>query len=449
MQKLMLPTIVCLLFLLSCKKFVDIPPPIDQISSETVFTTDAKARDAVSSIYGQMINGGASYFSKQQLSVVAGLASDELSRFNPNTELTEILNNEMQASNSSNSALWKSFYQTIYYANACKEGLEASSAISSALKTQLLAEVVFLRAFCHFYLVQLYGDVPLVLSTSQEINSVIPRTSSKSVYEQLIQDLLSAAEHLPVTFKDGERIRPTRWSAKALLARIYLYRQQWNDAKAQASDVIGSGLFTLPLPSTVFLKNSGEAIWQLRPLTGILPEIRETRPSGTVPKVFLRPAVAASFSPGDLRLQHWTGSVVNSGVPYIYPSKYKNISATVTEYYMLLRAAEQYLIRAEAKAMLGEHEPAIDDVNVIRERAALTALPYTLSAAELITAIEQERLHEFFSEFNHRWFDLKRTQRLHPVLSPLKPNWQATDTLFPIPLIEMMRNPNMTQNEGY
>src|SRR5690606_19066848 len=110
--------------------------------------------------------------------------------------------------------------------------------------------------------------------------------------------------------------------------------------------------------------------------------------------------------------------------------------------------AEQYLIRAEARAQLSNIAGAQADLNKIRIRAGLGE---TLASSqnELLTAILQERRFELFTEHGHRFFDLKRTGNLDNVLGS-KPGWNTTDRLFPLPEKELLLNPNLLpQNPGY
>ena len=119
------------------------------------------------------------------------------------------------------------------------------------------------------------------------------------------------------------------------------------------------------------------------------------------------------------------------------------------EYSILLRLAEQYLIRAEARLYLGDLDGAKTDLNLIRNRAALPPITTNIED-ELKLAIENERRHELFTEQGHRWFDLKRTARANEILGPIKPNWHNTDILLPIPETELNLNPNLQpQNPGY
>jgi hypothetical protein len=159
-----------------------------------------------------------------------------------------------------------------------------------------------------------------------------------------------------------------------------------------------------------------------------------------------------AFAITDQRRQ-WLGKNTVSGQEYWYPRKYKQRSVTTgsspTEYEVVLRLAEQYLIRAEARAALGNVTGAQEDVNKIRNRAGLANSPAN-DANSLLTAVGMEKRIEFFAEWGHRWIDLKRREEANTVLSILKgTNWQPTDALYPIPDAELNYNTRLQQNPGY
>jgi hypothetical protein len=151
---------------------------------------------------------------------------------------------------------------------------------------------------------------------------------------------------------------------------------------------------------------------------------------------------------------NWIKDTTIEGEKYFFPYKYRSatLNSQVTEYFMVLRLAEQYLIRAEARAQLNDIGGAQTDLNTIRTRAGLPGTNAT-NIASLLAAIMQERRIELFSELGHRWYDLKRTNSLNSVMAiatPLKGGtWEITDELYPLPLLEIERNINLTQNFGY
>jgi hypothetical protein len=107
-----------------------------------------------------------------------------------------------------------------------------------------------------------------------------------------------------------------------------------------------------------------------------------------------------------------------------------------------------YLIRAEARARQNKIIEGQGDLNVVRNRAGLPDVSMTSQAA-LLAAVEKERFTELFTEFGHRWFDLKRTDRIDAVLGSEKPGWKTDAALYPIPDAQIQVNNNLSQNPGY
>lgn len=165
----------------------------------------------------------------------------------------------------------------------------------------------------------------------------------------------------------------------------------------------------------------------------------------------LRDGLIAAFEPGDKRLGVWTGNTVIGSQVFYYPYKYKVTSGSpASEYHVVFRLAEQYLIRAEARMQEGNVEGAINDINSIRTRAGLGMLSLSLTPDQVAVAISQERRIELFAEFGHRWLDLKRTGKADLVIGTLKPStWRPEAALWPVPQAQRNANPFLTQNKGY
>lgn len=440
------------LFFVSCKKFVSIPPPENQVVSATVFSTEQTAVAAVTGLYSQLMNGNL-LIVNGGMSLYGGLSADELYRTTANSDIDAFTNNALLPGNSINGNLWARTYAYIYHANACIEGL-LSSPIRSSVKNQLLGEMKVARAYLYFLLVNLYGDVPLLTSTDYRINAVARRMPVADVYHLITTDLQEAIQLLTPAYPSAGKLRPNVWTARALLARVFIYLEDWVHAEEEASAVISSGAYSLPTVLTdVFLANSPEAIWQLLPVSSssntaegatFIPASASARPTYA-----FTGSLSAAFEPGDLRKVNWTKTNTVSAVAYTYPFKYKVRSGTVkTEYTIVLRLAEQYLIRAEARARQQRFTESKADLNVVRTRAGLAATTAN-DEASILLAIEKERRVELFSEWGHRWLDLKRTERADAVLGPVKPGWQSFRQWFPIPLTDLQRNPFLVQNNGY
>jgi len=459
---LMLVSACSLLYLASglagCKKFVAIEPPKTQIAATTVFADDASATAAIRGIYSQMISdNNFCSGSLSGLTLLCGYSADEFVYYGNTADKIQLYSNSLISTNGTiKNAFWQAAYQYINNANSLIEGLQQSTQLTATAKKQLMGEAIFIRVFCHFYLVNLFGDIPYITSTDYRVNKSAARMSSAVIYQNLVAELKNAQGMLSgdYSFSNGERDQPNQWAATALLARVYLYEKDWANAAAQASSVIAAQPFSLLTDlNSVFLKNSLETIWQLKPVQPGLNTnegnyfILTTAPA----EVSLSPDLLNAFEAGDKRKSAWTGSYTAGATTYFYPNKYKIKSSNLlTEYSMVLRLAEQYLILAEAQAQQNNLVDALANINTLRRRAGLSDLPATISQQDLLLAIEKERRVEFFAEWGQRWLDLKRTQRADNVLGLIKgTNWQTTDALFPIPESERTSDPNLSQNPGY
>jgi hypothetical protein len=434
-----------------CSKLLDPGTPVDGQNSDVVYQSDITAAAVLTGVLYNMSNDGC-FMGAQGLSFLCGLSADEFLLQQEDELSLSMYKNQVMPNNM---PVWRLMYQYIHLANAAIEGLTASTSLTPAIKQQLLGEARFIRAFCYFYLVNLFDQVPLVTGTDYKVNASMHRTPAVKVYDAIVQDLEAATLLLRTDYLQAdivsvtqERVRPNKWAATALLARVYLYRNNWKAAATAATAVIDNKAVydTVPL-SKVFLKDSKEAIWQLQPVNKTFTEdaqlFIEQRP------VLASPALMQAFENDDLRKQYWLYETNDR-----YPAKYKATDGTqpATEYLMVLRLAEQYLIRAEARARSGDKAGALADLSVIRQRAGLP-VPDMNGVGHIVEAIQQERQVELFSEWGHRWLDLKRTHQVNAVMQTATTakggEWQAYQQWYPVPGSEILLNPNLTQNEGY
>ncbi len=439
-----------------CDDFVDVDLPKDQLNSEIVFEDVSSATAVLKRVYAEMRSGGLA----ANLSFWMGLYVDELDQLNIQNSFYD---HTILASNSQVSDWWRNAYNLIYEANAVIEGVERSNSLGLVDKNQLKGEALFIRAYLHSLLVDLYGDIPYISTTNFIANATVSRMSIDKVYSHIISDLIESSNLLGDDIS-GERVRPYKSVVEALLARIYLYTEQWEHAEEMASHVIGNYVLESDL-SKVFLKHSSGTIWQFKPNS----EGENTQDASWFifngsPRVspFLREDfVLNAFETGDQRQSNWVGNTSDGTTTYYYAFKYKERNTSFTlnseneevltslEYPIIFRLAEQYLIRAEARARQGNISNAQADLNVIRRRAGLSNTT-AITSSQLIEAIHQERRVELFTEYGHRWFDLKRLKKLEEVMAPIKPNWQKRNMLLPIPESEILINPNLLpQNNGY
>lgn len=452
--KVALMTLV--IFVTSCDDLLDIPPPETEIVRETVFESDDTALAALSGVYNKLVTSSSFNGGSMSVTVTEGVYGDELISYaSAGSQITPYFLSNIVSTNAAVENMWSDCYNMIYSANAAIEGLNSSESVSPDVRKQLMGEALFLRAFLHFYLVNTFGAVPYIRTTSYETNSKVVRTPVDEVYDKMIEDLVQAKDYLSDNYPTANRVRVNKGAATALLARAYLYNRDWENAEAQATEIISDPQYELlDELSAVFLKESKETIWQLIPPYGSTNEGAVFILLAPPTYVALRNEVVNSFELNDLRKENWTDSILSSSglTKWFFPFKYKikNVDND-EEYSVVMRIAEQYLIRAEARLkqdMLTGPESAESDINSVRSRAGL---PVTTADTEdeLLAAIMQERRVELFTEWGHRFFDLKRWDKADEVIEPMKPGWESTDVLLPIPLSELLANPNLKQNPGY
>lgn len=476
LYKFLCVAIICFVFS-ACKKLVSVKPPKDFIASSHLFQSERQAESALIGVYSDMINGkglnahqgAGSNYSAGLMTIAGSIGSGEMLNLADAAKPLYAINLD----NALN--LWDSAYRTVYLANVLITGMEneTSGDFNSQVRTQYLAEGRFLRAFAYYYLVSLFGDIPLVLTSSSHASRSLTRSPSSQVYTQIIRDLSYAFDNLKEDFSvgNGQRIRVNKWAAASMLSRVYLTLNDFEKASYYSTLVIErSDLFDLVALSDVFLANNKESIFQLAQTTEN-SDLRNATPEGyaiwplnsTISSSSLTPNMLSRFEYGDRRNNIWIHQFEDAesegGVVSI-PAKYKVgrhnsiLMAPAEEYYVVLRLAEQYLIRAEARiqGVNGGVKHGVEDLNVIRRRAGLPDLPLELTKEKALDALWKERETELFAEWGHRWFDLIRSGRASSFLSKL-PQFQPWDgdwqLLYPIPEVEINVNPRLTQNPGY
>lgn len=454
--KIMLVIIIGLILITSCDDFLEAESPSGQIQNSEVFNDENTATAAVTTLYGKLRDQGFITGNFTGMGYTMGLYADELEYYDvPGYPWEAFYTHQVLPSNLIVKSIWDESYNIVYLANEVLEGLESSNTLDDNFKNELRGEALFVRALAHFYLVNVYGDIPYIDTTDYRINSEVERQQVPEVYDLIIQDLQEAKNLLGDDYITGERVRANKSVASALLARTYLYLGQWQNAEIESSLLIGNNKFILdPDINNVFLKGSSSAIWQLKPKIEGDNTIEATVfifYSGPPPLTALNPELAESMEAGDLRRANWIGEITDGDDIWYYANKYKQNENTGTslEYSTVFRIAEQYLIRAESRAMQGNISGAQQDLNRIRNRAGLQNTN-AATPPELLNAILKERRVEFFTEYGHRWFDLRRMGVATEVLGSIKLGWKPTDVLLPIPETELLMNPNLNpQNPGY
>ncbi|MHB8205900.1 RagB/SusD family nutrient uptake outer membrane protein [Mucilaginibacter sp.] len=449
MKRHILYLIYSVFLLSSCKKLIEVGTPQNQLTTDKVFADTTSATAALVSAYA-IFNVSIDPSYNKSL----GLYTDELSYTNSATDIVQFNQSKVSPINQSNFTIWTNLYTAIYRCNDIISQVQKSATLPATYISQLTCEAKFLRAYAYFYLVNLYGRVPLLLTTDVNVNAQAAQTDPNTVYQQIISDLKDAQQGLLITYIGPGRVRANKWAAAALLAKVYLFQKDWTDAAAESTAVINSGLYTPLLPpDTVFLANSTETILSFSTINGFITDAPNLIPTSGIPQYAISTSLLGAFEAGDLRKLYWLQSTLISGVVYYYPYKYHNSTANTPspENLMCLRAGEQYLIRAEAEANGVENgiNGAISDLNVIRTRAGLPNYAGATDEKSLLAAILHERRVELFMENGNRFLDLKRSGNIDTVLSAYKSTWTPTADLLPIPQTEITFDNKLIQNTGY
>ncbi|MDB4884049.1 MAG: RagB/SusD protein, partial [Gemmatimonadetes bacterium] len=416
--------------------------PKDRISTDAFYQTAADAKAAIAATY-RPLSTGSLWGTNLQWALNA--ATDE-SRVgpeeeNPNivalTQLSWTTTNPYIAGSTAAGGAWSGIYQMITRANLVLAKVPDIT-MDETQKTQILGEAKFLRALGYFYLVRLYGDVPLV-RTPEEQAALGPRNSQAEVFAQIVKDATEAEAALPASWGATDKGRATKASAEALLTEQYIWRKDWPNAATNAKKIIDSGLYGLQanylnafLPGS---QNRNEEIFaaQSSSATGA-PAIdiaaweypRNMNPNsnggwGTWQP--LQPFID-SYPAGDYRkeVSFFTSGLDPSGklvtfLPHVYKYRPTARPGQQDVNWPIYRYADVLLMYAEALNEQGQSAAAIGVVNQVRARArkgtgaetrsAPADLATTLTQAGTRSAIFDERKWELAYE-GKRWFDLVR-----------------------------------------
>lgn len=372
-----------------------------------------------------------------------------------------------------------------YYAgiNRCNQALNIIPKLDKAdasLRTRLLGEAKFMRAFMYFTLVKFYGGVPIIdhlpvpASDADKIMQLTRKPASE-VYAFIENDLKEAIQALPLksAYAPDEKARVSKGSAYALLAKVNLYQKNWQKVIDNCDLVTG---YTLVTDYSSMFKlegeNGPESIFEINgvgatPAKGIqqYSQVQGARGTGGWGWGFNTPSqsLVNAYEPGDLRKAAtimFRGQTLYDGkiLPTTVENERYNYKAYSSNYtgaddsdanVIFLRYGEVVLMKAEALNELGQTNEAIPLLNQIRNRAGLANTTFT-SQADIRTAIWKERRVELAMEFD-RYFDLVRTGQAKAAFAiDGKVFTEGKNELFPIPQLFLNQTGGLSQqNPGY
>jgi starch-binding outer membrane protein, SusD/RagB family len=450
MKRIIILSAIIALFLPACEVLeVD---PYHSMPADQAITDAAGVTRGILGCYDAM--QGVGHYGRNYI-VVGDLAADILTWTGTTAGYNQINNNSILADNVIVEGIWASIYNGLNRINNVIAQIPAVEGMTTQQKDRALAELYFLRALHHYDLVRLFGDVPLrtepVFADEEMLN--VPRQPVADVMASVNADLDFAISHLQQNITRGRASRP---AAQALKARVSLHQffmdgqtAHLNNARNHATAVINHpGLQLETNYAALFSGESNrESVFEIefneQDRNRFAEYFFHTSLSGRY-EFAPTQAFINSFSPDDIRRD----VIIAMAAGNPYANKYIDIVAGADNAYVF-RLAEMYLIRAEAETLLqGDGAGIRSDIDAIRVRAGLS--PTTISDNNYQAfrlEIESQRMKEFAFE-GHRWFDLVRTNRAQAVLENVN---TVEQTLFPIPLTEILANdnPGMVQNPGY
>ncbi len=377
--------------------------PLGQETSESFFTTETHAIQATNATYNQLRQWNTHVFNWIAMTDIVSDDATKGSTPADAPQLLEIDNLNFDPGAGPFVEVWTGFYQGIYRANLAINNIPDID-MDIGLQNRLVGENKFLRAYFYSFLARSFGGVPLITEPLSPGEFEQARADVEEVYALIVQDLTDAIDALPYKsqYAGADMGRATRGAAQALLAKVQLHRQNYQEAERLARDVIESGEYDLlPDYAEIFTpqgENSSESVWEVQTVAieeggggTQYSQVQGVRGSPNLGWGFNQPSdqLEAAFEPGDQRqaatiLYPWELLPDNSGL-FVYanaqisnqrynqkafaspsePGGIDNGGSNIRR----IRYADVLLIAAEAAYQNGNIGDAQFFLNLIRERA--------------------------------------------------------------------------------
>ncbi|MGA0560183.1 RagB/SusD family nutrient uptake outer membrane protein [Larkinella sp. VNQ87] len=479
------------------------------VTIDTFYKNGAELSSAVNAIYALAKSNP---LVSREWFFVHDLRSDDVAAGGGQLETprNQLLLGSHDTGNSVMSSVWTGFYRLIHRANSTIDLSDKVADIPAETKNRLLAEARFLRAWAYFDLVTMWGNIPLYKNYVTSVEGSLPRSPENEVYDFIIADLKTAQEALPATYDANNLGRATKGAAQMLLARVYLQRADYANAKTELQKIITSGTYALVdeysdnfLEETEFNK---ESIWEINflpsggnynwdgdgngatagtetvrtqeysaigwrnviPSNSLLNEFEKTA-TGRDPRFAKSFYVTGDkYNNGNNTLtdaaQNGNSSVVDGQTLKVSWRKFSLMYKTDQSYQTgginqrIMRYAETLLSMAEVENELGNTAEAVKYLNQVRARKSVNMPPYPTAAFPVTTkdqvfaAIVHERRVELSGE-QVRNRDLLRWRKAGKLRTePFTYFQKNKHELLPIPQQEVDNNPKIEptdQNPGY
>lgn len=498
--KISLVLLFCLFLFGSCESSLDQVNPSKKTEA-TFWQTEEDFNLALTSCYTPLknaLNGG--YYGTRGVMLRIARA-DEVEFRNDIADIYTVHRFTNSTTNSLVQGMFYQLYNALYRTNSVMQELEKKN-FSQEFTNAVRGEALFIRGYYLFVLGKEFKDVPLRLTASQDPSTFpLAKSTQREVYEQAIKDLTEAADLLPLTNIPG---KPTKGSALAFLGKIYIYMENWQNAKNTLEPLTNSP-YSYQLVEDfnwnfdeehennaesifeILIENlGGDDIWgngenvnstqsNTRPKEYAAAEVGgwfEANPTSQMMNIFLKEKDKDGNT--DYRARMSAAWDYEGCMYYMKPFQ-ETFKEKLGTYWILkyqnwqtqeeepspaksfineraMRYADVILMLAEAELELGNIPTAISYINQIRVRANLNLY----GGAQTKEAVKEELIHqraiEFFVE-GERFYDLRRWGLLDKYLQSCDPgryaNFSERFYYFPIPAKELQTNELCTPSEGW
>ncbi len=446
---------------------VDSREDVDAEHSEDVYTPEMM----VNGVYGMLTDWNYAFAWLGVTEIISDNADKGSAPTDAGTDKLILDNLEHTSTTPSIKSMWEHFYKTIGRASLAIQFTEEYGLTDESYKNRLIGEAKFLRAMHYFWLVRMFGDVPIQDIDDPESWTV--RAPKSEVYTFIEQDLLDAINFLPnkSEYASNDLGRATKGAAQGMLAKVYMYQEKWQEAYDMAGNVMNSGQYGLESDyATVWrasTENGIESLFEVQArgeaeAHGVqqYSETQGARGVGGWGWGFNTPSqnlLDTYNAEGDAIRRDatiifrgetlWDGRLVPDTVenPMYNEKAYSSANAGAGDgdkNIRILRYAEILLIRAEAATYTGGD--AATPLNMVRNRVGLASI-----GNPSVEDIWKERRLELAFEHD-RWFDLIRTGQAQSAMAANGKNFVVgKHELFPIPNDQLIQTPGMTQNPGW
>lgn len=478
------------------------------ITVDQFWKTEADARQAINSAYAMFYKPG---IWARWIYFRLDLTSDEGFSKSPWIELADWTRFQYVNYNfwEGNNWTWRDTYKAIFRCNQVLANVPNIEFADAQEKERILAQAKFLRALHYYYAGILWENVPLVLEPSKP-DDLPQQNTLEEVWAQVVKDLTEAGQVLPETWDDGNVGRPTKGAVNAFLARTYMQQHNWQAAKAALDYFFtgeGAGQYALVADFQHNFdhenENNSESVFEIQfsdvnkggDGDGPNQNMGTNRPQFFAPRgIGWSDGQARFWIVDEFKKERTTDNELDPRLQYtlFYPEqeadfglrtygrtwewnldeawfkKYSrdymrnNEDYFVQNNFRMVRFADILLMYAEVLNELDQTANAAQYVDMVRARANMAPLadahPTALSGKDAFRdRLKIERVLELCGE-SVRWADLKRwgdldTEAEVDAVAMRDPDFNNFEVgkhiRLPLPQVEVLNNPNLTQNPGY